>query len=336
MSNPTLYQITLPSGVTYDLKDAQARADIADIRNAISGGVNFLGYTTTALTDGSTAATIVINGNDHTSLKGDLVANGNKEFLFDGTKWIEVGDLSAFKALAYKDSASGDYTPAGTITAPAFTGEEMTVEGSFTPEGSVAISVGEGNTNYTPSGTITQPTFSGNEMTASATFTPAGSVAITVGAGTANYTPSGSITKPDVTVTPAFENISGITSIGTLPELSMTVVSENLTITFNQGTLPSMAAAMSVMTGASAALDSAPAFTGTGVDLQAAFTGTEATISAVGTPSGTVTQPTFSGTGVNLAAAFTGSVASISATGIPSGSVAAPVFSGTSATITVS
>lgn len=335
-ANPELYQITLPSGVTYDLKDAQARSDIADIRAAMAGGVNFIGVTSTELSDGATTTTISVNSKDHAAVKGDLVVQGNKEFLWDGAKWIEVGDITAFKALAYKDSASGSYTPAGTVSQPTFSGSEMTATGTFTPTGSVAISVGSGDANYTPAGTVSQPTFSGSEMTASASYTPAGSVAVSVGSGTANYTPAGSVSKPDITVTPTTDNVYSITDVGTLPSLSMTVANENLTITFSEGTLPTKGAAQAVMTGASAALDNAPAFTGTGVDLEAAFTGTAATINATGTPAGTVSQPTFSGTGVDLSAAFTGTQGNISATGTPAGTVSQPSFSGTAATITVS
>lgn len=111
-------KITLPSGTTYDIKDTQARSDIAAIQTAISGGVTFMGETTTALTDGSTASSIVINGNTVTAVKGYLVVYGNKEFVYDGTKWIEMGDLSAFGSLAYANSASGSYTPAGSVSAP--------------------------------------------------------------------------------------------------------------------------------------------------------------------------------------------------------------------------
>lgn len=336
MPNPELYQITLPSGVTYDLKDAQARSDIADIRAAMAGGVNFIGVTSTELTDGATTATISINSKDHAAVKGDLVVNGSKEFLYDGSKWIEVGDITAFKALAYKDSASGSYTPAGTVSQPTFSGEEMTASGKFTPAGSVAISVGSGDANYTPAGSVSQPTFSGAEMTATASYTPAGGVTVSVGSGTANYTPAGSVSKPDITVTPTTDSVYSITDVGTLPSLSMTVANENLTIAFSEGTLPTKGAAQTVMTGASAALASAPAFTGTGVDLEASFSGTAATINAKGTPSGTVSQPSFTGTGVDLAAAFTGTEGNISAKGTPSGTVSQPSFSGTAATITVS
>lgn len=111
-------KITLPSGQSYDLKDAQARSDIADIQQAISGGIHFRGETTTALTDGATTNPITINGESYTAVSGDLVLYDEAEFLFDGTKWIEMGTLSLLGALAYKDSASGSFTPAGSVSAP--------------------------------------------------------------------------------------------------------------------------------------------------------------------------------------------------------------------------
>lgn len=57
-------------------------------------GVHFRGSTTTALTDGATTNPITIDGESYTAVMGDMVIYGNKEFLFDGTKWNEMGDLS--------------------------------------------------------------------------------------------------------------------------------------------------------------------------------------------------------------------------------------------------
>ena len=111
-------KITLPNGSSYDIKDAAARSDIADIKTAITGGVVFEGETSTELTDGSTTSTIVINSSSITATKGMLVVYGGKEFVFDGTKWIEMGDLSLIGDLGWKDSASASYTPAGSISAP--------------------------------------------------------------------------------------------------------------------------------------------------------------------------------------------------------------------------
>ena len=48
-------KITLPSGQTYDIKDAVAR-------QSASGGMHLVGATTTAIADGSTTNPITING----------------------------------------------------------------------------------------------------------------------------------------------------------------------------------------------------------------------------------------------------------------------------------
>jgi len=115
---PVLSQITLPNGTTYNIKDAQARSDISDIWRAISGGLTFLGETTTVLTDGSTTNPITINGESVTATAGSIVLYDMAEFLFDGSKWVELGDLSVLGALAYKDSATGSFTPSGSVAAP--------------------------------------------------------------------------------------------------------------------------------------------------------------------------------------------------------------------------
>ena len=111
-------KITLPSGSIYNFKDAQARSDIADIQRAITGGLTFLGETTTVITDGATINPITIDGESVTAKSGDITVYGQKEFLFDGTKWMEMGDLSLIGDLGWKDSASGSYTPAGSVSAP--------------------------------------------------------------------------------------------------------------------------------------------------------------------------------------------------------------------------
>lgn len=129
---PEIAKITLPSGTTYDIKDAVAR-------EALAGGMHFIGVTTTPLSDGASAATVTINGESYAAQIGDIVLYNAKEFVYSkDNKWYEFGDNTAFKALAYKDSASGSYTPAGSVSQPTFTGTEMESTGTFTPAGSVA------------------------------------------------------------------------------------------------------------------------------------------------------------------------------------------------------
>lgn len=61
----------------------------------LSNIMNFLGTTTTALSNGSKTSKITIGSKEVTAKAGDVVVNGNKEFVFDGSQWAEIGDVSA-------------------------------------------------------------------------------------------------------------------------------------------------------------------------------------------------------------------------------------------------
>ena len=322
-------KITLPSGTTYDIKDAVARQMASGVIHIVPG------TNTTALTDGATTNPITVDGKSYTAVSGDAVFYNNKEFVFDGTKWHEFGDLTGLKALAYKDDASGTYTPAGTVSTPSFTGTEGNLSVTGTSAGTIAITTGVGAANYTPAGTISQPTFSGSELTSTGKFTPSGNVSATADAN-GNYQPSGSVSTPTISVSSAGSTttVNSITDVGTLPALTTTVANENLTITFSQGTLPTKGEDTTVKTGDASYSSSQPTFTGSKVQL--GFSGTEGNVSVAGTPAGTVSTPTFSGTGADLEATFTGSEVTSTGKLTPSGTVSQPTFSGTQATITVS
>ena len=118
MPNSVISSIQVPSGTTYDIKDAKARSDIADLQAAITGGIVFIGETTTPLTDGATTKPITINDESVNQVQGNLVIYNSSEFLWDGAKWIAMGDLSTLGSLAYKNSASGSFTPSGNVSAP--------------------------------------------------------------------------------------------------------------------------------------------------------------------------------------------------------------------------
>lgn len=318
---PEISKITLPSGTTYDLKDATARA-------AIAGGTSFLGITTTALTDGSKATTIVVGGEDVSAINGGIVIYLNKEFIYSNTdsKWHEIGDTTDLGDLAYKDSASGNYKPEGTVSKPTFTGNALTSTGTFTPDG-----------------TVSKPTFTGTEGNVSVSGTPAGTIG--VGTGSANYTPGGTVSTPTITVTPASSTgyvassatgggtvTAGTAAQATMPTLQTSVSNENLVLSWTAGSftpntptavkLPSFAS-KTIVTGIKSATSSQPSFTGDGVNLK--FTGTTMSSSGKFTPSGSVSQPT-----------FTGSSGSVSVSGTPTGSVSQPTFTGTQKSVTVS
>lgn len=123
---PDIKKITLPSGNTYDLVDAGAR----ELISALSGSTAFLGLTTTALTDGATTNPITVNGSSVTATTGNIVVYESAEFIWDGAKWIEFGDLSSLGDLAYKDTASVSFSGG---TTDKCLGSDATFTTSVTP-----------------------------------------------------------------------------------------------------------------------------------------------------------------------------------------------------------
>jgi len=274
---PDISQITLPSGTTYNIKDAVARSTAA-------GGIQLKGTTTTVLADEATTNPITINGESYTAVAQDAVFYDKKEFVFDGTMWHEFGDMSGLGSLATQDTASASYTPQGTVTQPTFSGSSMTATGNFTPVGSIVVNNSDGDgVAFTPAGTISVNTASGD--------------------GT-SYTPEGSVAAPAISLSSAGStaSITPFGSAGSLASLSMTVSEENLTISWDAGSLASAGESVTVKTGDAVYSATAPTFTGvekklafTGTGKKLAFQGTQGSVSVSGTPEGTVTQPTFSG-----------------------------------------
>lgn len=166
-----------------------------------------------------------------------------------------AADKANLKALAYKDSASGSYTPAGTVSTPTITVTKTSGTVNSVKSVGTLPSFAQGEDEYTPSsftqgedlftqGSFTQgtdtftagsftvgtdkftaPTFSQGKDTFSAgSFTP----------GTDKFT-QGSFTQGTDSFT------SGTFSTGTLPTFSYAIdtTTGDLTFSFSQGTLPS-------------------------------------------------------------------------------------------------
>lgn len=68
--------------------------EIASIKNAISGGTHFIGISTTTITDGGTEKPTIGDSQKNVN-DGDIVIYGNKEFIWNGTAWEELGDTTA-------------------------------------------------------------------------------------------------------------------------------------------------------------------------------------------------------------------------------------------------
>jgi hypothetical protein len=171
-----LSKITV-GGTEYNVKDAEARSRISALENY----TDYLGVTSTPLTDGASTNPITVDGESVTAKNGNIANYGSKEFIFNGSVWQEFGDLSGLGSLAFKNSASGSFTPTGNVS------------------------------------------------------------------------------KPNVTVTPSTDTIQPVSNVGT--PASFTVSGEELIIT--AGSAPTLGSAKTFMTGASAELAAAPAFTGT-------------------------------------------------------------------------
>ena len=269
---------------------------------------------------------------------GDVAIVGTTEYVFAAGEWKELGDEGtlvrktftiagidmvdnitaaelqtalSLKALAYKDSASGNIEVVNGV-------EDHT----YTPEGDVSVTLSQTATPITSTGTIT----------------PAGSV-------TGKVIATGTVTAPTITVTPSTATVQHIADIGTLPSLTpasytapslgdavtsgfavngmianVTEDTETLTFTnaataqavtdrgtfnagsytaakFSAGSLPILGAEQTVVTGITSASATAPTFSGTETTISATFAGNEAPVSVSGSyDKAAVESTSFTGT----------------------------------------
>lgn len=101
-------------GISADVADI--KNDITDINNAIAGGVHFIGEVAAA----PEGASVTVNGKAHTAAAGDVVIFGEKEYIYTGTAWKELGDLSRVgaveTAIEAMDYNGGDFGTSKFVT----------------------------------------------------------------------------------------------------------------------------------------------------------------------------------------------------------------------------
>lgn len=260
----TVSKITMLSGTTYNIKDEAARSSIASLQSLATGKMTFLGFTSTELTDGSSSNPIDIGGTSVLASNGGVALYGSKEFIYSSSdsKWHAFGDWGDIGDLAYKAAATGDVTPAGSISTPSFTGSAATITTDFTITGNVTF----------------------------ATSTT----------GTTNYTPTGSISTPSITVTPSKVAIYGVVNSGTQDVMTTTVSGEIMTLGFTAGAVPSRTSSTQVIQSITSASASGLTFTGASAVLVATFSGTAVSATASYKPTGTVSTPAFTGTSATI------------------------------------
>lgn len=208
---PFLAEITMPSGNIYKFKDEGARELIQQLFNYHE----YLGVTTTPLSEGATTNPIIISGESVTAVSGDVATYENQEFVYSSVgTWQNFAKLFGLGALAFKDSASGSFTPSGTVSQPSFTGSEMTSSGKYTPAGSVSA----------PIVTMVKTTVKALKSSGALpicvmpTFTVSGErLIITDG----SYTQGSLPTSEDVSVASDVDSVSAPTFTGTEGDLSV-------------------------------------------------------------------------------------------------------------------
>lgn len=265
------------------------------------------------------------------------------------------GSSTAAYAVSAAASGTKTYTPAGSVSAPTFTGTTaiISMSSTYQPQGTLNITTGDESIDlqledsdgspvmedvvrYQPKGTISTPTISINSAGTTTTINNPTAKSVTSGLATAApgaTAPANAITQYSVTS----ENLY-LYQVGYTMTDSITTNSVN------------------VKTGDASYKSNTPTFIGTTMQLTGTvnipksitFEGTTSTISMSTDyqPGGTNSTPTFTGTSVRLVTSsisipnaftgsFTGTTATISVSGTPTGSVTTPTFTGTTSTITV-
>lgn len=317
---------------------------------------------------------------EYTEAAGDIIIWGVKEYVFDGTSWAELGDETIYetiahaaatyvpmtrticgidlkddvtgvemkealglKALAYKDSASGQISTADSV-------KDITV----TPAGSVNVMLTQTSTAMTSTGSVTA------EGTISGKVVPTGKVSMAKDADNGVQI-NGEVSVPTITVTPNSDTIQPIKTLGKLAEYTAAEytapsVQEAKSKFATAGVVASIDETDSEMLVFSAA-GTSEALTGTGFDAgsytAAQYTPGElptldtAKTFVTGIASATSSKPTFTGdkysftftgnaTGDAITdGAFKGSAVNVSVSGnYDKASVESAAFTGTEATIT--
>jgi hypothetical protein len=87
--------------VTLAAKLSEIDGKLAEYDGALTGGVHFIGEVTSPA-DLSTALSskkVTVNGKEYTATDGDVVIQGSKEYIWVGSAWKELGDLTRVGAL---------------------------------------------------------------------------------------------------------------------------------------------------------------------------------------------------------------------------------------------
>jgi hypothetical protein len=366
MPDPKLYIEVLNDG-SQDLyiRDAEAQEEIANIKNTIKNGASYIGKFVSAVVGGETVdelhqgdvvtsitttkGTFVpgtpstgqtkLNEGDYVEVQG---ASGkpSMEYMWNGSAMDEFGSTSLLKSFAFKDSASGSYTPAGSNapSAVSFTGQ---TDGDFVTgfdTAPVLPSLGNATTGTFVTGyndDAVAPSLGDATTGQFVTGYNNDGVAPSLGDATTGTFVTG-YNSDGVAPSKAADTFTQ----GTLP--SMTYDETNRKLTFGAGTLPTFQeGAFSAGSAATLATASAVTAQGTFSAGSAATLAKSAAVTAQGTFSAGSAATLATASAVTAQGTFSAGTAPTLATGkaitaVGTGEAAAQTFTGTAATITVS
>lgn len=296
---PTVKEVTLPSGNSYYLKDADVRNwvgtgsgsgaeyRITELETAVASLQNvthWLGITTTTLTDGATTNPITIGGESVTAVNGDIVQDSHgTEFIYNGTAWQQFGaSIGTLKAFAFVDTGTVTIKPKGTnaassVSFAAHTKDNVLGEATTFTNSTSEVTFGEHTTATVLKSdvTATVPKPSGTTKYLQATVGNAAvGVATSASALTGLGTPSTETfvkSYPGATSKLVTTSVPNVTSAGTAASWSATVADEVLTFAWTANTPATLGTAITAATGALAANGSGSSvMTGLGTAVTAA------------------------------------------------------------------
>lgn len=337
-------KITLPSGNTYDIKDATARALIA---GGITFSVAWDGNSTPTVANIPAGVVVTYNGTDYTGTKAVssaelgtfyLVKSGvgiNKydEYVVANNAWEKLGsqevDLSGLGALAYKDN----------VTLSKGSGDNVLGEATTFTAAASAVSFSGGTTDKCL----------GSDATFTTTVTPATTNIKATASGTAvgaDGTDTFVKSYPGTTSKLATTSIPNVTAAGSASTWAFAMGTgddaETLIISGANGSAPTLGTAITAATGSLAANGGgASVMTGLGTATTAsALTGVKVTSQpAVALATGAIagTGVISVATGITSASTITNSKDEVTAvTGIGTGTAAAQTITvGTNDTVKV-
>lgn len=129
-TTPEVLPNPAPLTIGYQTYDGSTAITVTASDLGLVGALTFLGITETEVTDGSTNKAVVINGKIVNAEKGNVVIYKkviedevncvthtyvNKEFLWNGTSWEELGDESSYAYKTVQIIAGNGLTGGGTI-----------------------------------------------------------------------------------------------------------------------------------------------------------------------------------------------------------------------------